>query len=164
MISEWPVILLAFAVVALPALVGKSGAAVFSLGILGFVLAVGAVFAGRIVLIAVSALVFLTQVLVALEPGSASGWWIIVYSAGFFIYLDAGSGVVERRNRLPGAFGRQISRIGVLTLLVTCISAIVLVFARAPIEHGILVQAAGLGAAATLVLVVAQLARGGARE
>jgi len=138
---------------------GRSGTFVLIFGVLGFLLAVGGVVAGRIALIALSGSVFLSQAVFALEPGLASAWWMVGYGAALFVFLDIGSGVVERRDRLPGAFGRQLWRIAALALGAAGISAMVLLLARAPIEHGILVQAAGVGAAATLVLAVARVAR-----
>ena len=143
----------------MPAMAGRSGAVVLSFGVLGFLVAVGGLLAGRVALIALSGVAFLAQAVFALEPGLASAWWMIGYGAALFVFLDIGSGVVERRDRLPGAFGPQIWRSAMLALGAAGISAMVLLLARSPIERGILVQAAGVGAAATLVLAVARVAR-----
>ncbi|MDF1595545.1 MAG: hypothetical protein P1T08_05545 [Acidimicrobiia bacterium] len=151
--------LVAVGLAIMPVLVGRSGPAPVALGVIGITLGVGGSVAGRVALLAMSATVFLVEVAVALDPSEGAAWWTVGWAALLFVFLDAGAGLVERRDRLPGALGRQAPRMFGLAVGVAVVAALVLTAAQAPLERGLLVQAAGLGAAATLLLTVGVLAR-----
>lgn len=143
----------------MPVLVGQSGPAPVASGVIGIVLGVGGSVTGRVALLAMSATAFLVEVVVALDPSESPAWWTVGWAALLFIFLDVGAGFAERRDRLPGALGRQALRVSGLAVGVAVVAALVVAAAQAPLERGLLVQAAGLGAAATLLLTVGVLAR-----
>jgi hypothetical protein len=134
---------------------GRSGGLVVGLGVLGSVVAIGGAIAGQLAVIGAGVVVYLVQAVSALEPGGEFAWWTVGYAVLLFAFLDVGAGVTEYRRRLPGAVGRQTARIVALSLSVAALAGLVLVVAGVPLERGILVQAAGLGAAAALMLAVA---------
>jgi hypothetical protein len=151
--------LVAVCVAIMPVLVSEPGLASVAFGVAGIVLGVGGVVGGWGGLLAMSATAFLVQVAVALDSTESPAWWTVGWAALLFIFLDAGAGLVERRDRLPGASGRQAPRAFGLAVCVAAVVALVEAVAQVPLERGVLVQAAGLGAAATLLLTVALVAR-----
>jgi len=143
----------------MPALLGQIRPAPVALGVIGIGLGVGGLVTGRVALLATSATAFLVEVAAALDPSENPAWWTVGWAALLFIFLDAGAGLVERRERLPGASGRQAPRAFGLAVCVAAVVALVEAVAQVPLDRGLLLQAAGLGAAATLLLTVALVAR-----
>lgn len=86
-------------------------------------------------------------------------------AAAVYLMVEAAYVSLERRRRLvgPGGFAlREVLRVGVLTAASFVLAAVILALVSVPIAYGILVQVAGVGAAAavlaTLVLLVRQRA------
>lgn len=157
--SVWTATLVAAGLAAFPVLVGGKAGLPMVLGIVGVVIAIGAVLTGRIGLLVFSALFLLGQVVAVLEGGDASTWWTVAYAAGLLIFLEVAVGAIEYRSGAAGAAGPQLARITALAALAAVAALMVLAIAELPLERGLLVQAAGVGAMAALVLGVALLAR-----
>ncbi len=147
----------AVGVAVLPVLGGDGGAVVITLGAGGLLAAVVGLFVDRQGMVAFAGVLFSIQLTMSL--GAAQEWWTVGWAVLLLVFLDSAAGVSERRRRLPGAFGPQLWRLVRLAAVAAATAGAVLVLAGSSIERGLLVQAAGLGAAAALVLTVALLAR-----
>jgi len=157
--SVWTATLVAVALAAFPLLVGGNGGLPTVLGTVGVAAVIGAVFTGRIGLLIVGALFFLGQVVVVLEGEVESTWWTVGYAAGLLILLEVAVGAIELRAGAAGSAGPQLVRIVAVGSLAAVAALAVFAIAELPLERGLLVQAAGVGAMAALVLGVALLAR-----
>jgi len=157
--SVWTATLVAVALAAFPLLVGGNGGLPTVLGTVGVAAVIGAVFTGRIGLLIVGALFFLGQVVVVLEGEVESTWWTVGYAAGLLILLEVAVGAIEYRAGAAGSAGPQLVRIIAVGSLAAIAALSVFGIAELPMERGLFVQAAGVGAMAALVLGVALLAR-----
>lgn len=129
------------------------------LGTVGVLVAIGAVFTGRIGLLVVGALFFLGQVVVVLDGEVGSLWWTVGYAAGLLVFLEVAVGVIEYRAGAAGSAGPQLARIVAVGALAAVAALSVYVISELPLERGLFVQAAGVGAMAALVLGVARLVK-----
>lgn len=157
--SVWTATLVAVALAAFPLIVGGNAGLPIALGTLGVVVAIGAVFTGRIGLLVIGALFFLGQVVVVLEGEVASTWWTVGYAAGLLILLEVAVGAIEYRAGVAGSAGPQLVRIIAIGALAAVAALMVFAIAELPLERGLFVQAVGVGAMAALVLGVALLVR-----
>ena len=157
--SVWTATLVAVALAAFPLLVGGNDGLPIVLGAVGVAAVIGAVFTARIGLLIVGAVFFLGQVVVVLEGEVESTWWTVGYAAGLLILLEVAVGAIELRAGAAGSAGPQLVRIVAVGSLAAVAALAVFAIAELPLERGLLVQAAGVGAMAALVLGVALLAR-----
>lgn len=157
--SVWTATLAAAALAALPLIVGGMAGLPIVLGIIGVAIAIGAVFTGRIGLLVVGALCLLGQVVVVLDTEVGSPWWTVGYAAGLLMYLEVAVGAIEYRAGAAGSAGPQLVRIVAIGGLAAVAALSVFVIGELPLERGLFVQAAGVGALAALVLGVARLVK-----
>ena len=150
-------VLLAVGVAAVPTLAGRP--TVLWLGAVGALLTVGSVFAGRVFLLAFGAMAYLGEATAAIGASSDRSWWVAGFAGGLLVLLDVGVGTMERRTRQAGAHGPQLLRILALAALGLTVGVLVLLLAKLPIEGGVLMQAAGIGAVTALLLGLVQLDR-----
>lgn len=85
------------------------------------------------------------------------------YAAALFLMVEAAYAALERRARMAGLSGRagqEVGRMIAFGLSALAVSALVLTLASVPVSYGILIQVAGVAAAAavlaTLVLLIQQ--------
>ena len=88
-----------------------------------------------------------------------------LYAGALFLMVESAYAALERRARIAGPsgrLGREMSRLLALGSAAAAVAALVLVLASIPVAYGLLVQVAGVGAAAavltTLILLVRQRA------
>ncbi len=110
-------------------------------------------------IVAFAVILFSIQLTLSLGAQPGPEWWTVGSAVLMLAFVDSAAGASERRRCLPGAYGPQLWRLVRLAAAAAVTAGVVLVLSRSPIERGLLVQAAGLGAAAALVLTVALLAR-----
>lgn len=86
-----------------------------------------------------------------------------VYAAVLYLTVELAHASVERRNRIPGPSVlplREVGRLPVLGVAAWGIAGLVVALASLPVEYGLLVQVAGVGAAAALLTTLIMLVRG----
>lgn len=149
--------LLAVALAMVPVLSGRY--VVLWLGTFGVLLSVASVVTGRVQLLTLGAILFLGEAVAAMDAVSNWSWWVVGFAGGLLLLLDVGVGTIERRTTQPGALGSQLLREIALGVLGLGVGALVLVLAQLPLEGGVLMQAAGIGAVAALLLGLAHLTR-----
>jgi hypothetical protein len=88
-----------------------------------------------------------------------------LYAAVLFLTVESAYASLERRARIAGLSGRlagEVARWAAFGVSAFAVAAVVLALASLPLAHGILVQVAGVGAAAavlaTLIFLVRQRA------
>ncbi len=91
--------------------------------------------------------------------------WAPLYAAALFLMVESAYASLEGRARIAGLSGRlrrEIGRLLGLGLGAAALAALVLALASVPVAYGLLVQVAGVGAAAavltTLIFLVKQRA------
>ena len=91
--------------------------------------------------------------------------WAPVYAAGLLVMIESAYASLNRRiptNRSSGVLTRELGRLLALGLGAAAIGVVVMAMSSAPVAYGLLVQVAGVGAAAavltTLILLVRQRA------
>lgn len=137
-------------VVSLPLADPGWAAAAAAAGALAAVLIALAPLVGRGGLLTAAALLLLIQAALVLQPGSIAAWWTIVWAVGIFGVLELGEMALERRRSAAGSVGSQWHRFGLLAVFIGLVSTGVVLVGLIPLERGILVQAAGVGALTVL--------------
>jgi hypothetical protein len=148
---------LAVGVAAVPLFGGRS--VVLWLGGLAAVLVVASVLTGNVRLLTLGAIAYLGEAMVSIDSSSDWTWWVVGFAAVLLVLLDVGVGTIERRVGQPGAHGPHLLRELTLGTLGLGVGALVLLLAQLPLDRGVLMQAAGIGAVTALLLGLAHLTR-----
>ncbi len=155
--SSFVTAVLAVGVAAIPLFGGRS--VVLWLGGLGAVLVVASVLTGNVRLLTLGAIAYLGEAMVSIDSSSDWTWWVVGFAAALLVLLDVGVGTIERRAGQPGAHGPHLLRELTLGTLGLGVGALVLLLAQLPLDRGVLMQAAGIGAVTALLLGLAHLTR-----
>jgi hypothetical protein len=134
-------------------------------GIAGAALMVAAMTVGVPWVIGWATVVLVVQYGLSLIARPSVDLWVPLYAAALFLMVESAYASLERRARMVGLSGRlrrESGRLLALGLAAAVLAALVLALASVPVAYGVLVQVAGVGAAAavltTLILLVRQRA------
>jgi hypothetical protein len=135
------------------------------IGIFGVALMISAMVTGAAWVVGWAAVVLVVEYGLSLISRGSSDPWVPLYAAGLLLMVESAYASLERRARIPGIsgrFGRETFRMLSLAGAAAGVSAIVLALASVPVAYGLLIQVAGVGAAAailtSLILLVRQRA------
>jgi hypothetical protein len=135
------------------------------IGVAGAALMIAGMVVGAPWVVGWATVILLFQYGSSLVARPAVDLWAPLYAAGLLLMIEAAYASLERRARITGLsnlLGRQAGRLVALGLAAAALSALVLALASIPVAYGLLVQVAGVGAAAavltTLILLVRQRA------
>jgi hypothetical protein len=135
------------------------------IGISGAALMISAMVTGAAWVVGWATVMLFVQYALSLISRTSSDTWAPLYAVGLVLMVESAYASLERRARIPGVsgrFGREVIRLLVLGVAAGGLTAGVLALASLPVEYGLLVQVAGVGAAAavltTLILLVRQRA------
>ncbi|MDH5616543.1 MAG: hypothetical protein OEY62_08395 [Acidimicrobiia bacterium] len=135
------------------------------IGVAGVVLMVAAMVIGVPWLVGWATVTLVTEYAFSLLARPSVDVWASLYAAALFLMVESAYATLERRARIAGPsgeVGREMSRLLVVGSAAVAVAALVLALASIPVAYGLLVQVAGVGAAAavltTLILLVRQRA------
>ncbi len=132
------------------------------IGVGGALLMVAAMVLGTSRMVSWAAVVLVVQYGVSLIPAPSVDRWAPLFAAGVFLMTESAYFSLEQRGRLPGprspAF-RELLRVFGITAVVIGAGTGVLALASLPVPSGLLVQAAGVGAAAAALTTLTLLVR-----
>jgi hypothetical protein len=132
------------------------------IGLAGGALMIAGMVVGSPWVVGWATVVLLFQYGLSLIARPAADLWAPLYAAGLLLMVEAGYASLERRARiagLSGALGREAGRLTALGVAAAALSALVLALASVPVAYGLLVQVAGVGAAAAVLTTMVLLVR-----
>ncbi len=131
-------------------------------GLAGVVLIIAALVIGAPRTVGWAAAMLLVQYGISLVSRDGVDPGAPVYAAVLLLTVEMAYASLERRRRIPGPSGmrlRGLGRLPVLAVVGWAMAALVVVLASLPVEYGLLVQVAGIGAAAAVVTTLIMLIR-----
>jgi hypothetical protein len=133
------------------------------IGVAGVALMVVAMVVGVPWLVGWATVILVTEYALSLITRPSVDVWAPLYAAALFLMIESAYGSLERRARIAGLSGRiRMGRWFAMGSAAAAVAALVLALASVPVAYGLLVQVAGVGAAAavltTLILLVRQRA------
>lgn len=133
------------------------------IGVVGVALMISAMVMGVRGVVGWAAAALLGQYALSLLTRPAVDYGAALYAAALILMVESAYASLERRSRIAGLSGmlvREAGRLFVVGLAALALAALALALASVPLAYGLLIQVAGVGAAAavltTLVLLVRQ--------